>query len=126
VGRCVRLKCFADIPEIGERMSQGVIRHLDDVYQKNPDIVSRKIADEVILVPIRRNIGNLENIYTLNKISTFVWELIDGRRNVKEIVDAVRENFEVGPSTAINDVVDFLRELEDSRIAIKSGRPARE
>ena len=41
--------------------------HLDYCYQKDPDMVSREIAGEVILVPIRRNVGDLESVYTLNE-----------------------------------------------------------
>ena len=86
---------------------------LEKVYQKDSNIVSRKIADEYILVPIRQNVGDLESIYTLNEVGAFIWEQIDGRRNVKAIVEAVREEFEVDPSTASNDVVNFLQELEE-------------
>ena len=32
---------------------------LEKVYKKSDSIVSRKIADEFILVPIRQNVGDL-------------------------------------------------------------------
>jgi hypothetical protein len=43
------------------------------IYTKSPDIVFRRIADEVILVPIRRNTADLEKIYTLNASASFIW-----------------------------------------------------
>jgi hypothetical protein len=41
------------------------VKDLEKCYQKDPNIVSRKIADEFILVPIKQNVGDLESIYTL-------------------------------------------------------------
>ena len=52
------------------------------IYQKSPDIVSRKIVDGMILVPIRRRVGEVESLYTLNEVGARIWELIDGRRRV--------------------------------------------
>ena len=33
----------------------------EKIYKKDDSIVSRKIADEFILVPIRQNVGDLES-----------------------------------------------------------------
>ena len=52
--------------------------NLTDTYQQDPSIVSREIAGEVILVPIRNNVGDLESIYTLNETAARIWALLDG------------------------------------------------
>ncbi len=39
------------------------------IHQKNPDIVARKIADEIILVPILRKVGDVESSYNLNQVA---------------------------------------------------------
>lgn len=88
------------------------VKYLEKCYQKDPNIVSRKIADEVILVPIRQNVGDLESIYTLNEIAARIWELIDGKRNIKEIKDKIIEEFEVTPEEAEKDLIEFLQQLE--------------
>jgi len=49
------------------------------IYQKNEDLIARQIGDEVILVPIRKESGDLDNIYTLNEVAAFIWNLLDGR-----------------------------------------------
>ncbi len=38
-------------------------------FVKDPNMVFRQIGDEVILVPIRRNVADLESIYTLNPVA---------------------------------------------------------
>lgn len=86
--------------------------YLDKRYQKNPDLVFRKIADEVILVPIRQNVGDLESIYTLNKVAARIWELVDGKMKVKDIKDKIVEEFEISSEEAEKDLNEFLQKLE--------------
>lgn len=86
--------------------------HLDDRYQKDPSIVFREIAGEMILVPIRQNVGDLESIYTLNETAARIWELIDGQRSVREIGDQIVEEFEVSAEEAERDLLELLAQLE--------------
>jgi hypothetical protein len=84
---------------------------LDKVYKKSDSIVSRKIADEFLLVPIKQNVGDLESIYTLNEVATRVWELIDGKMKVEEIKDKIVEEFEVTPQEAEKDLANLVKQL---------------
>jgi len=85
---------------------------LDKVYKKSDSIVSRKIADEFILVPIRQNVGDLESIFTLNEVAARIWELIDGKMKFREIKDKIVEEFEVTPQKAEKDLIEHLKQLE--------------
>lgn len=96
------------------------VNYLERCYQKEPNIVSRKIADEFILVPIRQNVGDLESIYTLNETATRIWELIDGKMKVEEIKEKVVEEFEVTSEEAEKDIIEHLRQLEEIK-AITEG-----
>jgi len=44
------------------------MQSLNKIVQKDPSIVSRKIADEIILVPIRHKIGEFTSLYALNEV----------------------------------------------------------
>jgi len=81
-------------------------------YAKAPEFVSRRIADEMLLLPIRKNLGDLESIYTLNEVAVRVWELLDGQRTVEAIRDLLVDEFEVTAVTAEADLADFLCQLE--------------
>jgi len=85
---------------------------LEKVYKISDSIVFRKIADEFILVPIRNNVSDLESIYTLNEVGARIWEMIDGKRKVKEIKDIIVEEFEVTPKKAEEDLIELLQKLE--------------
>lgn len=94
----------------------GVLNYLEKCFEKYPNIVSRTIADEVILVPIRRNVGDLESIYTLNEVGAFIWELIDGKRKVSEIKEIVIEEFNVDEKEAEKDLIEFISQLEEVKV----------
>ena len=88
------------------------INYLERRFGRDPSIVSRKIADEFILVPIRPKAGDLESIYTMNEVASRIWELLDGEERVEGIRDAIVEEFEVSPEEAEADLVEFLQQLE--------------
>jgi hypothetical protein len=48
---------------------------LSAVLQKNPSFVSRRIADEVLLVPISHKVGEIDCLYALNEVSARIWGL---------------------------------------------------
>jgi hypothetical protein len=83
------------------------------IYKKNPNFVARKIEDEIILVPIKRNSADLEAIYNLNnEVSVKIWELINGKRSLKEIEGRMLEEFRVGREKLEKDMREFIRDLE--------------
>lgn len=86
---------------------------LDSTYAKDPMIISRLIDDEVILVPIRQNVGDLESIYTLNETAARFWELLDGQRTLADICDLVVVEYEVDPEEAQSELVEFIKQLEE-------------
>lgn len=92
---------------------------MNKVYKKCDSIVSRKIADEFILVPIRKDVGDLESIYTLDEVAAHIWELIDGKRKVKEIKEKIVDEFEVTSEEAEKDLLDYLKQLEAIKAIIE-------
>jgi hypothetical protein len=85
---------------------------LAKVFRKSDSIVSRKIGDEFILVPIRQNVGDLDSIYTLNETAARIWELIDGERSLRQIKSMMLEEFDVPAAEAEKDLIEHLRQLE--------------
>jgi len=85
---------------------------LNKVYKKDPNMVGRKIEDEIILVPIKRDAADLEAIYNLNnEVSVKIWELIDGKRSIREIKDKILEEFNVKEEKLEKDLEEFVSDL---------------
>ncbi len=89
----------------------GDVTRLDATYARDPDFVSRRIADEVIVLPIRKNLGDLESIYTLNEVGARIWELLDGRRTLREIRDVIVGEYQVTDQEATVDLETFVEHL---------------
>ena len=87
------------------------MNNLNNTYQKDSNIVYRKIADEYILVPIRQQVADLNCIYTLNEIGAFIWELIDGKSNIKHILKNITASYDVEEKAAKDDLISFISQL---------------
>jgi hypothetical protein len=84
---------------------------LDQRYQKTPTIVSREIAGEVILVPIRNNLGDLGSIYTLNETGALAWSLLDAEHSLRQICEQIVMEYEVTPEQAERDLKELVEQL---------------
>lgn len=90
--------------------------HLKKSYKKNQSVVFRRVSDESILVPIKDNVGDLGFIYNLNDVGTFIWERIDGKRELMDIKKMVVDEFDISPSQAEKDLLEFIAHLEKMSI----------
>lgn len=83
-------------------------------YEKNGEIVTRRIAGESILVPVASNVANLDAVYTMGEVGDFIWQRIDGATAVDEIVDALCAEYAVERDEAATDVAKFIASLEEA------------
>lgn len=90
--------------------------NLSSIYRKRDDIVTRQIAGETILVPIRSNLADMQRLFTLNTAAEYIWQQLDGKRNLKEIHDGMLANFEVEKEQADSDIREFISQLMDAAI----------
>jgi hypothetical protein len=74
-------------------------------------VVTRRIADETILVPVAGDVGDLDGVYTLNEVGSFIWHRIDGRTRPDAIARALSEEFDVTVEQALQDVREFVDTL---------------
>lgn len=81
------------------------------IYKKSDRIVSRKVAGETILVPIKGNLADMQKIFSLNKVGDFIWNLIDGKRSISEICKEVMLRFDVDEDILNIDIKSFIKDL---------------
>jgi len=85
--------------------------NLDKIYRLSDKVASRKIVDEVILVPLRDSVAEMDSLYSLNEVGARIHSLVDGKRSVRDIIAVIVEEFDVSSDQAKNDVSDFLEQL---------------
>lgn len=81
-------------------------------YERNPDYIFRKIVDELVLVPVRQDVADMDCIYTLNALGAFIWEELDGPTTLADLQAAIVEEYAVEPEVAAADLREFIQELE--------------
>jgi len=82
------------------------------VLKKNPDIVSRVIENETILVPIYKTSKEANFIYTLNQPAAKFWDLIDGKRTLGDIKGIVLKEFNATPKEVDKEMHSLLKDLK--------------
>jgi hypothetical protein len=85
---------------------------LERCYRKNPLTISKVIDTEVFLAPAQDNMVDLEDIYILDGVGTRIWQLIDGKRSVKQIKEIVAKEYEVGLQQIEDDLSKIFKQLE--------------
>jgi len=86
--------------------------YLGKCYTRDVSVVFRKVAEELILVPIKQKAGEVESIYTMNEVAARIWELLDGTKTLGAIRNTIVDEFEVSLEEAEKDLREFLQQLE--------------
>lgn len=71
--------------------------------------VAREIAGEYIAVPIDSSCG--AHIIVLNPVSKFIWDELKTEKTFDELLSAIRQNYDVSPEEAEQDLKEFLMQL---------------
>jgi hypothetical protein len=93
---------------------------LSNIYIPSEDVVARDIQGEFIIVPIASGIGDLEDeIFTLNETGRAVWSKLDGKKSLKDIVDALIEEFDGKVEEIEKDALGLVEELVKRKMIIE-------
>jgi len=87
--------------------------NLNSVPSRSASVVTRKTGNEYVLVPVTDNIADMDSVYTLNETGAWIWEQIDGKRTISEIIILVTDEFDIDNDSATADVLDFLTKMND-------------
>jgi hypothetical protein len=83
----------------------------EQVFTRSRSVVSRVVAGETLIVPVRGKVGDLASIYSFNGTGSLIWQLLDTPRVLAELLEAVAREYEVEPEQAQKDVQQFLNEM---------------
>jgi hypothetical protein len=86
---------------------------LKSILHHSPAVVTRKTGNEYVLVPITDNIADMDSVYTLNETGAFIWEQINGKRSVEEIIKEMTGEYDIDNDTATKDVLEFISKMND-------------
>ena len=85
-------------------------------FVRNQEVVSRQIEGELVIVPIRRGVGDLNSLYTLNPVGSVLWELMSEGCTLPDMVRRICDEFEVSAAQAGKDIEQFLDSMMDEKL----------
>lgn len=74
-------------------------------------VVARRLGDEMVLLNTET-----EAYFTLNEVGSRIWELIDGKRTVGQIVQELLAEYEVPEAELRGDVEELLGEFAGQQL----------
>lgn len=77
-------------------------------YHAKPGYVSRKIAGEILLIPIGEQTQELNGIVHLNETSEFLWTLLKSPHSINDLVEKTKTEFNSMDFDIENDVKEFV------------------
>ncbi len=81
---------------------------LTAVLTKSPDAAYRTYDGQAtIVLPSRAQVS------VLNEIGSAVWERIDGKRSLQEILDGILEEYDTTREKALGDLQAFVTDLKN-------------
>jgi hypothetical protein len=83
----------------------------EQTFTRSRSVVSRVVAGETLIVPVRGKVGDLASIFSFNGTGSLIWQLLDSPRALAELIDAVEREYEVGQEQAQKDVTRFLDDM---------------
>lgn len=85
-----------------------------DVFRQAENIVTRKVMDETLLVPISGQLASMDNLYTLNETGAFIWQALDGVRSLAEISGMLERQYDAPAEVIAADVLEIADGLAEA------------
>jgi hypothetical protein len=87
---------------------------MDVIYNKADGFLTRRIAGETLIVPVRGRVGDLDSLFTVNEIGGRIWSLLDGQTSIGHIAQTICEEYDVPPERATADVSELLQSMAEA------------
>jgi hypothetical protein len=94
--------------------------NIDKIYIPSEDVVARLIEGELIIVPLVAGIGDMDDeLFTLNETGKAIWENLDGKNNLRDVVGALSREYDAEADLIQNDVLGLVKELVTRRMLVE-------
>jgi len=75
-------------------------------------VFAQEVDGEMVLLDM-----NSENYFGLDEVGTAIWQAMQKSGSLKEVYQAMLEQYEVEPEVLEKDLLDFVQKLNDSGLA---------
>ncbi len=85
--------------------------NLDTVINKNLEIDDTDLDGEKVMMNLDKG-----EYFMMNEVGSRIWEIISEPINVKEIINTLRNEYEVDEETCKDTVIEFLGRLNNANL----------
>ncbi|MFZ0815309.1 MAG: PqqD family protein [Candidatus Sulfotelmatobacter sp.] len=78
---------------------------------RSQSVVSRRVAGETLIVPVRGKVGDLASIYSFNETGSLIWQSLETPKGLSELITTVENEYVVEQEQAERDVMQFLNDM---------------
>ena len=83
---------------------------LEQLYTRSQSVVSRRVAGETLIVPVRGKVGDLASIYSFNQTGSLIWQALETPQGLAALIGSIQQEYAVGYEQAEQDVKQFLND----------------
>lgn len=85
--------------------------NIKSIAEKKEHFAARLVGEELILVPLKDNVADMNEMFTLNDVGSFIWNNINEHNTLEDIKEAIASEFDIDEETAEKDLNEFLNQL---------------
>ena len=82
-------------------------------FKKNAGFVARNIAGELVLIPIAKELREVNSIYSMNAMGARIWELLEEERSFQKIKKTLLSEYEVEEVKLEEDLTEIINQLTE-------------
>ncbi len=83
------------------------------IAAQKPKFVAKLIGDELMLVPLKKSVGNMDEMFSLNETAAFIFNQIHENSTEEEIFNLISAEFNVGDFDIKGDIDQFVHQLAE-------------
>jgi hypothetical protein len=85
--------------------------HSEQAFVRSQAVVSRRVAGETLIVPVRGKVGDLASIYSFNQTGSLIWQWLETPKSLPELIGALEQEYAIAAPQAEGDVTQFLNDM---------------
>lgn len=83
--------------------------NLDTIINKNLEIDDTDLDGEKVMMNLDKG-----EYFMMNEVGSRIWDIIEQPMNVRQVIDILREEYEVDEETCMDTVIEFLGRLDNA------------
>ncbi len=85
-------------------------------YRKVSGFIEKKVGDELIIVPVSSTVAQMNKVFSLNEIGSFIYENLTDPMTEAEIITLITNEFDVDEGIAQKDIKSFLEQAMAAKV----------